>query len=63
MRNSSRGGGEGGVQSGVGVVSLIGPSLARISRAGSGEAYWMEIEGGRGEEAKSDSRGALKVGR
>ena len=63
MRKSSRGGGGGGLQSGVGVVKLIGPSLAKTSRAGSTEAYCEEIEGGRGEETKSDSRGALKVGR
>ena len=62
MRYSSSGGGGGGLQPGVGVVSLIGPSLSRTSRAGSTEAYWEDIEGGR-EEVKSDSRVALKVGR
>jgi len=62
MRNSSSGGGGGGLQSGVGVVRLIGPSLPRTSRAGSTEAYSEDIEGGK-EETKSVSRGALKVGR
>ena len=62
-RNSSSGGGGGGLQSGVGLVRLTGPwSLPRIRRAGSTEAYWEDIGGGR-EERKSDSRGALKVGR
>ena len=62
MRNSSSGGGGGGLQSGVGVVRLIGPSLPRTSRAGSTEAYSEDIEGGK-EETKSVSRGTLKVGR
>ena len=50
------------MQSGVGVVRLTVLPLESTSSAGATEAYSEDI--GRGKESvKSDSRGALNVGR